>query len=432
MKSPTTSKTHHSSKRRVLRAAYWHAFLWGLGLGLISAHLLRYLVRDLCRENGAVYLDAVYAWIIAAPRAVGVLRLLVPGLIGRWGNRKAFCIAHTVLAAVVLAGIPALLLVYDPEMLGPGTLFALLIVFWALYHLAGAFSGVALFSWYGDFVPKMIRGRFFGFREAWLTAGMAIGALSLGLYSYYEIDVTSDSLARRLGYLAPTWRGIVCLFLSALPLLWIPEIASRRPSKSLFQLLSELLAPLNDRRFAAFVFFGCWVQMSQALTQGIQYGFMIRLLGVSLLFSLLLSTETRLGQWLLGGALGRLSDTLGTLPVMSFSLIMAACGSLFYYFAEAESWYLLLGASTAWIFWIGVNIGITKTILRLAPKGESVSYFSVYFTIAALCFAAFALLGGYVIPSGRERPWFLASFGLRLASVPLLWFVFRSFRKTVE
>jgi MFS family permease len=412
-----------SVNRSIRRATYHNAFLWGIGNGLFSTSLVIYLIRDLCGGKPGPAVSATAAWIIAAPRIAGVFRLFVPALIERLGNRKKFCIACYLIAPVILCGIPDLL----PGMVRTcrsSNVLTMLVVFWCVYHLAENFGTVALWSWYGDLVPQQIRGRFLGKREARMIAGQTLGFAAAGLYTYFTVETMPKDVPRWTAYLEPAYWGIGFCLLSVLPLFNIPEIPQPR-QESAVKRLRGLLAPLADRRFAAFVFFGCWVQMSIGLTQEIQFRFSVFFIGITMLVSLAMQTETRIGQWMIGPGIGKLLDRIGTFPVMVTSLMIVAAGSLFYYAACPSSWGLLFGAATVWIFWIGVNIGVWKTVLDTAPKGKNADYLAVYITFTTLTLAVFTLLGGYLIPQGFERQGFLWSFVLRLAAVPVLWLTFR-------
>lgn len=418
--------------RGARRSLYRNAFLWGLGNGLFSTSLIVYLLRDLCASQPSTAVSATIAWVIAAPRIAGVLRLFVPALIDRWGNRKRFCVFHYALASLILAGIPLLLpsFVRQAHEIGQNEMvLAMLVLFWCFYHLVEYFGTISLCSWYGDLVPQRIRGRFLGIREAWMIAGQTLGFLSVGLYTFYSVESMPRTAPRWEAYLLPAYWGVFFCLLAVLPLLRIPEIDWKKRSESFLVVLKNLLAPLENPRFAAFVFFGCWLQMSIGITQSAQSGFEIWVLGVPMLANLGRQTLTRIGQWALGPLVGKLSDRLGTLPVMSFCLVVVACGSLFYFFATPGTWFLIYGAATVWIFWVGVNIGIWKTVLDLAPSGDSNAYLAVYMTFATLTLAVFTLLGGYLIPREAVQSSFFLSFLLRIAAVPILIFVFQYDKK---
>lgn len=422
--------------RAARRSLYQNAFFWGLGNGLFSTAMVVYLIRDICRGEPREAVAVTIAWILAAPRIAGVLRLFVPTLIDRWGNRKRFCITHYALAPLILAGIPLLLPVFVQHSHATGRVvpvLAMLVLFWCSYHLVEYFGTVALCSWYGDLVPSRIRGRFLGVRDAWMIAGQTIAFLIAGLYTYFIVEaLPKGSPLRWEAYLKPTFCGVVFCLLSVLPLLQIPEIAWKKRSESFAIVLKNLFAPFQNRRFAGFVFFGCWLQFCIGLTQSVQYRYEIFFLAVPMLGNLSRQTLTRIGQWAIGPTAGKISDRLGTLPVMSVCLVIVAGGSLFYYFARPETWFLIFGAAIVWVFWVGVNIGIWKTVLDFASPGENASYLAVYMTLSTLTLALSTLLGGHVIPSGiprdAEQASFLLSFVLRLCAVPILLTVFWGFK----
>ena len=169
-----------------------NAFAWGIGNGLVSTALIIYLVRDLCRGESNAAIGRTIALIVAAPRLMGVLRLLTRSLIDRSRNRKFFCICCFCIAPLILLAIPFLV----PAMMGRRDMFepsffenrssinailALLAGVWCLYHLFEYFGTVALWSWIGDVVSPKIRGRFLGLREASMIAGQLLGFLAAGV-----------------------------------------------------------------------------------------------------------------------------------------------------------------------------------------------------------------------------------------------------------
>jgi len=120
---------------------------------------------------------------------------------------------------------------------------------------------------------------------------------------------------------------------------------------------------------------------------------------------------------------------------MCGSLVIVSFGSLCYFFAEPSSWWLIYVAAFLWIFWVGVNIGISTLVLNLSPPENKASGIAIFYTAQAFSFAIATLLGGYL--SDHFRNWvlliptwniawdyahcsFLASFVLRLSSVGFL------------
>src|SRR4051812_46901277 len=146
-----------------LRLANANAALWAIGNGLISTLLVIYLASDLGASGLSLSL------ILAAPRFAGLLRLSVPAIIARLRARKAVCIAAYVSSSFVLCCVPTVAIL-NGRINGRAAI-AMFVMSWCLYHVTEYFGTVALWSWLGDLTPTRIRGRLFGRREFWLTAG---------------------------------------------------------------------------------------------------------------------------------------------------------------------------------------------------------------------------------------------------------------------
>lgn len=436
---------HRRAARRLFSL---NAFIWGVGNGLLSTALIVYLIRDICRGEPEAAVGTTVAWLIAAPRIAGLLRLLVPVLIDRCSRRKNFCTAMYLLSACVLATIPRLMPDLVPGSLesgDTGRILFFLVLVWCLYHLCEYMGMVALYAWMADLVPERFRGRFLGVREACLIAGQMLGFLTAGLYTYWTVEtMTQDvpAFPRWHAYLLPTWYGVGFFLAAVLPLLFVPEIPWRRGEQGLRKRLRQLIEPLSLPGFLPLLLFGCWLQAAIGLTQSAQYRFQIYVLGVSMLVSLGREGTTRLGQFFLGPTMGRWIDRFGAAPTVSLTLALAASGSLFYFIAEKESWWLVFGAAGCWIFWVGVNIGLSSTVLAIASSESRSSALALYYTATTLSLALFTLLGGALDdrlrdvclawwpgaePITYQRLSFLIGFTLRLAAIPLfLWAVRRS------
>ena len=414
-----------------------NAGLWGLGNGLISTSLVIYLVGALAAGSmDKAKIGLAIAWIIAAPRIVGLLRVLAPTLIDAVRGRRKVAFGGYLLSPAVLLllplGLPELRRLADENInLALWSIGAI----WALYHLIEYFATVALWSWLGDLISPRIRPRFLARRERRMIAGQLFGALSAGLWTFAMRDdyLASGELWRL--YLAPTGFGILFLTASAFPILRIPEVAWTRVD-SLAQRLRRLIAPIRSREFLPFLLFGAAVQLAGGIGQSAQSYFQMKTLGVSMLVALALSSWTRVGQMMFSGAAGRAISRFGSGRVIAVSLLLAATGSLFYAAASPSRWYLIAAAATVWIGWIGVNLGISNLTIQLSPTEERSSYIALYFTVTTLAFGLSALFGGWLFdrfrgvlfsipflsePVDYFRLIFVAVTFLRLACIPLLW-----------
>ena len=426
-----------TTENKTKEAIILNACFWGVGNGLISTSLIIYLIRDICAGDQTVPVGTVIAWIIAAPRIAGLLRLAVPWMIDRFGSRKWFTVFTFALSPLVLLGIPFGLspLIHHASL---GTVLGLLVVIWCVYHLIEYFGTTALWAMIGDLIPSEQRGRFLGIREGMMILGQTLGFLACGLYAYFVIDSLPKTVPRWEGYLLPTYFGIACLVLAVIPLFRLPETLPKEPGK---KAAGRLLEPFRNQRFVIFVLFGMYLQMAGGLSQSVQFNYQVYVLQISLLFSLGTQTLTRIGQSTIAPLNGGGIDRFGFFPIMCGSLVIVSCGSLCYFFAEPSTRWLIYVAAFLWIFWVGVNIGISTLVLNLSPPENKASGIAIFYTASTFSFAVSTLFGGYL--SDRFRDWvlsvpalglswdyahcsFFASFILRLSAVLFLLWIIRS------
>lgn len=427
------------------QAVLFNAWVWGVGNGLISTSLVIFLIRDICSGHQNIAVGSAIAWIIAAPRIAGLLRLATPGLIDWFGSRKWFTIFGFLFSPIVLLAIPLGI----PEMMrhhGAASsvrgILLLLVLVWCVYHLIEYFGTISLWSIIGDLVPQKHRAEFVGRREALMIFGQTLGFLTSGVYSFFVIENMPAAAPKWIGYLPPTYSGITCLLLAVVPLLRLAEVPWKRESTKFFTSLQQLAQPFHSRRFCIFIFFGMYLQFAGGLTQSVQNMYQIYVLHISLLVSLCAQTLTRTGQFAIASFNGKTMDRFGFFPIMCVSILTVSTGSLFYFFADASRWYLVFGAAFVWIFWVGVNVGISTLVLNYSPQEYKASGISVFYTASTLSFALSTLLGGYL--ADRFQDWvfavpfctepldyakfsFLCSFILRVSSLfPLAWAVYYS------
>ena len=380
-----------------------NAGFWGLGNGLISTSLVIYVIGALAAGSmDRARIGLAIAWIIAAPRVIGLLRIFAPTLIDAVRSRRRVAFFGYLLSPMALLLLPLALPVLS-RLAETRVNLALCSVgaIWAVYHLIEYFATVALWSWLGDLITPSIRPRFLARRERHMIAGQFIGVAMAGLwtFTFYEAFKASGELWRL--YLLPTGCGIVFLSLAAFPILKIPEVAWSR-ADSLRERFRRLIAPLCSRSFLPFLLFGCSVQIAGGLGQSAQSYFQMRILGVSMLVALALSSWTRFGQMTLSGIAGRLISRFGSVRVIAISLGIAASGSLFYAVASPDSPWWIVVAASVWIGWIGVNLGIGNLTIQLAPPEERSSYIAFYFTATTLAFGLSTLAGGEIFDRFRD------------------------------
>lgn len=428
-----------ATRRRARRLAYQNGGIWAVGNGLASTMLVVYLAM----EYDVPGVGLLISLILAAPRIVGMLRLVAPALIGRLASRKGFCVGGFLLSALVLLGLPAVVM--------PGVLptrrasLAALVVLWCGYHLLQYLATVALWSWLADLVPLRIRGRFLGRRERWMVAGQAVGMVVAGLFVWGWRTVHPE-LPGWIAYAIPAVAGAGLMLAAVIPLAAMPPGTAGGPSPGAAGVPSpggatvrSMMAPLRDRRFLRFLLFGCWLSFANGISgfaQGVYPGW---ILGIGLFTMLQLKTAMRLGQWTLGPTAGRLADRLGNRPVMIASYLVVAQGPLCYFLATPDSRWLIAAAWAAWIAWVGVNVTLPNLMLKLAPGRRNTPHIATFYAIDGLFHAAAVVLGGLLYDWFRagSRFWpaslgldyfaaiLLLGWLLRLSGVLVLWLVVR-------
>lgn len=366
---------------------YWNGVLWAIGNGLASSTLVVYLALEL----GAPGLGVGISLILAAPRIAGLLRLLVPAMIARLGDRKRFCLGMYLASAIVLGGLP---LAASPGRLpSPEASLVALVAFWCVYHLLEFFGLVAMLSWFADLVPLRIRGRFLGRRQRWMLVGQAVAMLAASLASISWSRAFPQS-PRWLVYAILAAFGAGVMLVALVPLCLMPSVERKAQAPRLR--LSELLAPLADLRFLRFVVFGCWFSFFNGITQTVQRTYPAKALGLGLSDMLTLETGMRLGQLAGSPRLGRLADRRGNKPLMLACLPLVASGLLFYAAATpAQPWWIV-GAWVLWIAYAGINVGLPNLMLKLAPPQANPAYIATFQGLSDLSVAASTLLGGWL------------------------------------
>lgn len=410
----------------------WNAFFWGLGNGLVSTSLIIYVIIALATGSmSRAQLGLAIAWIIAAPRLIGILRLFTPLLIDAVGSRKRVTVVCYLLSPLILSILPASLpLLSNWSLTKINLVLGLVGLIWALYHLVEYFATVTLWSWMPEFLSTKIRPLFLARRERFMIAGQLIGRLAAGLCAYACYESFSAAGQTWKAYLLPACPGIFFLVVSALPILWIPETGQLRAERSQAERsprisaakravgrLREFAVLLRSKRFGLFLLFGCWIQLAGGLSQSAQSFFQMKILGVTILTTLLLESETRIGQTLLSGTVGRWIGRFGNPFVTGVSLLTVSTGSLCYALAAPSRWGLVIVASTIWIAWVGVNIGIGNQLLALSESKNRADYVALFFTMTTLAFGISTLSGGWLFDHFRD-----VRFAVPFRTEPVTWF----------
>lgn len=391
-------------RRRAARDAFCrNAFLWGVGNSFVNSTFVIYFLTALVpNASDSAALGTAIAWTVAAPRLVGLLRLLTPAAIGWIGGRKRLCVSCALFAPTLLLALPAGAPFFEYLATsrdgGLNVAFFLIGAIWAIHHLAEYVGTTALWSWMGDVVTPASRLRFFARRERRLLLGKLVGLLGVGVFTYLQ---RSSYFSSEL-FAADAWRialpslGVVFLIASVFPLFRSPEICVERASNtSVFNLLRQTAAPFRSPSFLAVVLFGVALQAILGFTQAPQYYFRTSAFELTLFASLTTTAVVNAGQWSTTSFAARFVARWEPPTACFIALSVVALGFLAYAFAPTNAWFLAFVAALFWIAWVGVNIALNNEITRRSEPSQRSAFVAFYFAATAASFGLSSMLGGW-------------------------------------
>ncbi len=400
---------------RTSRGANQNAGIWALGNGLVSTTLVSYFAQSLGAQSSAV------SWIIAAPKLVGVLRWFAPSLLTLGGGHRTTSITAFLLSTVFLLLLP-LSAVRD---IWPSTTLAIFaIVFcWCMYHLAEYCGYVIFVAWLMQLVSPEIRGRFFGLRERWLTAGNLIGFLFAGLLGAVLRNGFENDL-RWITYPMLANYGAIAIGFSVLPLKKIPEPkATSSPRGSLV----EDWQHWSGVRARWFLLYGTWFSAANGLFSTLLYIYPYRGLDLSLFLPLTMAASMRLGQSLISRPVGVSIDRFGWRPIMICGQVLISFGPLLFSFGTVG----YIAGNLIWIAYALINVALPIAIVDGRHDRSAAPPLALYFAWTGLVYGLTALAGQSIAdyfvessyrhdPSAYTTYFFVATLARLSAILPLV------------
>ncbi len=397
------------------RGANENAAIWAVGNGLVSTTLVTYFAQSIGAQGGIV------SWIIAAPKLVGVLRWFAPYLLKLGGGYRATSITAFLLSTLFLLLLP---LCAIPG-LWPSTSTALsaLVFCWCFYHLAEYCGFVVFIAWLVQLVPNRMRGRFFGLRERWLTAGNLSGYLFAGILAATLRDAFPIDM-RWISYPFLAVYGAIAMAASVFPLKRIPEPPSFAQAHASF--VEDLKHWQNPRAYW-FLLYGTWFSAANGLFSTLLYVYPYRGLDISLLLPMVVLASMRLGQSVISRPVGVAIDRFGWRPVMICGQILVALGPFLFSFGTAG----YVAGNLIWIAYALINVALPIAVVDGRSDSSAGPPLALYFAWTGLVFGLTALLGwsvanAFVDPKSLNDPlayrgYFIAATLARLSAVlPLL------------
>jgi len=404
------TKLPPGQRRRSMVLAYANGGLWGTGTGLASVTLMIYLAKEYGVSAFGI------SWLVAAPSFAGLLRLFTPQWLERVGSRRKFCVAIFLVSATLLFALP---IISAPQVLPlPGESITALAVTWAGYHVLEYMGTVALWSWFGDLVPRAIRGRFVGRREAWANVGRVLGtvAAAMGTYVWQKhCETIQRPDMEWRSYAACGLAGAVMFALSAWPLLLMSDLPLRvTGSAKPDSLRKQLISPWADKKFRRLLRFGLWFSFSNGLMQPAQWLLKTDVLQLSFVEKKSLDSGSRGMQALLMPWVGNWVDRRGNVSALVLSQSVIALAPLFLLLASPAARWWVIGAYFCWLAYAGENVAQPNLMLGLSPRGQTAAYASAWFAWTQLSYSVSALVGGALFDwlAKNYQPYPVAGFAI--------------------
>lgn len=390
--------------RRDVRLTFANALVWAVGNGLVSTFLVGYLALELGAGQIAV------AFIVAAPRFAGLLRLAAPWVLAaanRYGlGRKGLSVALYVASGAVLAAIPTATWNADAPGASIGLRIAVLAFAWCFYHLLEYLATIFLWSWIGDLYPARRRGRLLGVRESYLTLGRFIGlGVSILLAAFWR-ELTGDPNART-PLAVSAWCGVALMLTAVVPLLFMRPLsatASARPTAP-WKALVDAFVQRPYRRLLAY---HAWLAFANGLTGAAQAAYP-RQIGIPYEKIQTCSATMWLGQSAIAPWSGRLVERFGAKRVMLPTQVLVATGPLWFWMASAEqAWWIAL-AYVVWIAYTPINIALDTLKIKLAAPGNNTPYLAAFHAVSDATNGVTILMGGLLYETlsrgGEDSKW---------------------------
>lgn len=284
---------------------------------------------------------------------------------------------------------------------------ALLVVAEALHCAFNAVTTCAWNSWIRDLIPEERLGHFFARRTTWATtlSATATGIAAAALH-FLDADGRGDGSPAVFAMLYGA--GFVSSLASTWHLARVPEppMPPRASGERLWKLFLE---PLRDRGFVRLIrFFASW-HFAVNLAAPFFSVFMMRQLGFSAGFVLVMTIVSQVANIIVLRGWGRLSDrytnkTVLTVAAPGFLACIAAMalagqiGPTGWTAAYLAVLHVLMGMMTA-----GVTLATSAINLKLAPRGRSTAYVATTALVTAAAAGVAPLLGGLMAGFFEKR-----------------------------
>jgi MFS family permease len=329
-----------------------------------------------------------FGLLAALPYAGSLMQVPASYLIEKYGHRKPVFLVSGLVHRALWFAIAAI-----PWLIPPEAWWIALLVLLASSSFLGHVSSPGVMAWFGDVIPRPVRGRYFSRRMqvGQLTGLMATLLVGWALDRTGAVDEHSLRVTVSALFAVAALVGVIDYLL----LVRLPDPSPDPPSPKL-SLLSMIKAPLADRRFRRYLGFNMTLTFSLGYVGQFIWLYVfdvvemtnaqanLMLVGIPLIISML-----SVRFW------GNLIDQHGRLPVLAVCGVCIIFGGASWVFVTKESWWLGYSASTISMFaFPGMDLANLNLLLGLTRPPGTRRQNSAYLAVNSVAIAVAGMLSG--------------------------------------
>lgn len=325
--------------------------------------------------------------LAAMPFAGALTQLPSSYFMARCGRRKQVLLVAGIFSRVVWVLIALIPWVLPNAWWWPGLLLCR-----AMSSLSGHIMAPAVMSWFGDLVPRRIRGRYFSRRnQLGRLVGLVVTLAAGKVLDHYHAG-SEVVMLRALSTLLALG-GI----LGVVDFLWlapVPDVEHQpNPEQRLWQLFRE---PLADQDFRHFLGYTATVTLGMGfISQFVWlYLFDVLLLNHTAANAMLVAIPLVVGYFAVPGW-GRLQDRLGLKPTLVLAGIGIVPGAAWWILVTPENWWMgYAGVLTAIAAWAGVELANFNILIGIGASRRGRRQGTAYLALNSIVVAAAGVLSG--------------------------------------
>jgi len=377
-------------------------------------HNLRLSTADCCTATPMVYVtvggnfivaalvtqvfsidNRVYGWMASLPAWCNALQVMLVPWLARWTTSRGLSLGGAIAHAAVW-GLVAVALPWLPRE-HAGVAARYLFVGLVLASLAQSFASVGWTSWVQDWLPRRVRGTYFGARNRFASVVTVAFFLFVGWVTEHA---ENSILAYQLIFgLAALLRVFSCI--------WQAQMVTVSPESSNLVYLGwsgQLTRLAGEKSFIRFVLYGAVTAFVMNLSGPFYPVFAYERLDITVDQYALLVLLATVGSAIAWPWWGRFADRHGCRNVIILSLIFCTVTDLWWPFLRAG--HALWPLYIVWVWSGGAQcgflIGSLNWLLKLVPTQARVAGVSFNLASTSLMAALAPIVSGSLLQAARS------------------------------